>query len=45
VARSRASLARSGSGNSDTGLLQEQKIEISLDGRDAWRANVFVERL
>jgi putative transposase len=28
-----------------TGLLQEQKIEISMDGRGAWRDNVFVERL
>ena len=28
-----------------TGLLQEQKITISMDGRDAWRDNVFVERL
>ena len=28
-----------------TGLLQEQKIEISMDGCGAWRDNVFVERL
>lgn len=28
-----------------TGLLQEQKIKISMDGRGAWRDNVFVERL
>ena len=28
-----------------TGLLQGQKIEISMDGRGAWRDNVFVERL
>ena len=28
-----------------TGLLQEQKIEIRMDGRGAWRDNVFVERL
>ena len=28
-----------------TGLLAEQKIAISMDGRDAWRDNVFVERL
>ena len=28
-----------------TGLLQDQKIEISMDGRGAWRDNVFVERL
>ena len=28
-----------------TGLLQEQKIAISMDGRGAWRDNVFVERL
>jgi putative transposase len=28
-----------------TGLLQEQKIEVSMDGRGAWRDNVFVERL
>ena len=27
------------------GLLQEQKIAISMDGRGAWRDNVFVERL
>jgi len=26
-----------------TGLLQEQKIAISMDGRGAWRDNVFVE--
>jgi putative transposase len=28
-----------------TGLLQEQAIAISMDGRGAWRDNVFVERL
>jgi len=28
-----------------TGLLQDQKIAISMDGRGAWRDNVFVERL
>jgi putative transposase len=28
-----------------TGLLQEQQIAISMDGRGAWRDNVFVERL
>ena len=28
-----------------TGLLTEQKIAISMDGRGAWRDNVFVERL
>jgi putative transposase len=28
-----------------TGLLQDQKIEVSMDGRGAWRDNVFVERL
>ena len=28
-----------------TGLLQEQAIAISTDGRGAWRDNVFVERL
>ena len=28
-----------------TGLLQEQKIAISMDGRGTWRDNVFVERL
>ena len=28
-----------------TGLLHEQKIAISMDGRGAWRDNVFVERL
>ena len=28
-----------------TGLLPEQKIAISMDGRGAWRDNVFVERL
>ena len=27
-----------------TGLLQAQKIAISMDGRGAWRDNVFVER-
>ena len=27
------------------GLLHEQKIAISMDGRGAWRDNVFVERL
>jgi len=28
-----------------TGLLIENKIQISMDGRGAWRDNVFVERL
>ena len=28
-----------------TGLLQEQKIAISMNGRGAWRDNAFVERL
>jgi putative transposase len=28
-----------------TGLLRENKIAISMDGRGAWRDNVFVERL
>ena len=28
-----------------TGLLQEKAIAISMDGRGAWRDNVFVERL
>jgi len=28
-----------------TGLLQAQEIAISMDGRGAWRDNVFVERL
>jgi putative transposase len=28
-----------------TGLLQEKQIAISMDGRGAWRDNVFVERL
>ena len=28
-----------------TGLLQDRKIAISMDGRGAWRDNVFVERL
>jgi putative transposase len=28
-----------------TGMLQEQAIRISMDGRGAWRDNVFVERL
>ena len=28
-----------------TGLLQENKIKISMDGKGAWRDNVFVERL
>jgi len=28
-----------------TGMLQEQAISISMDGRGAWRDNVFVERL
>ena len=27
------------------GLLQDRKIAISMDGRGAWRDNVFVERL
>ena len=28
-----------------TGMLQDQAIRISMDGRGAWRDNVFVERL
>ena len=28
-----------------TGMLRDQAIEISMDGRGAWRDNVFVERL
>ncbi len=28
-----------------TGLLKEQNIQISMDGKGAWRDNVFVERL
>jgi putative transposase len=28
-----------------TGMLQDQAIAISMDGRGAWRDNVFVERL
>jgi len=28
-----------------TGLLKEHDIKISLDGKDSWRDNVFVERL
>jgi putative transposase len=28
-----------------TGLLLENKIAISMDGRGSWRDNVFVERL
>lgn len=28
-----------------TGLLKEQDIQISMDGKGAWRDNVFVERL
>ena len=28
-----------------TGLLKAQGIRISMDGRGAWRDNVFVERL
>lgn len=28
-----------------TGMLQAQEIAISMDGRGAWRDNVFVERL
>jgi putative transposase len=28
-----------------TGLLKGQGIRISMDGRGAWRDNVFVERL
>ena len=28
-----------------TGLLKEQGIQISLDGKGAWRDNVFIERL
>jgi putative transposase len=32
-------------GNAFTGLLLANKIAISMDGRGAWRDNVFVERL
>jgi putative transposase len=32
-------------GASFTGLLADNKIAISMDGRGAWRDNVFVERL
>jgi putative transposase len=28
-----------------TGLLLENKIDISMDGRGAWRDNVFVEQV
>ena len=28
-----------------TGLLKEQDVQISMDGKGAWRDNVFVERL
>src|SRR5215210_3405149 len=28
-----------------TGMLQDQAIRISMDGRGAWRDNVFIERL
>jgi putative transposase len=28
-----------------TGLLQRNSIQISMDGKGAWRDNVFVERL
>ncbi len=28
-----------------TGLLKDQGIQISMDGKDCWRAHVFVERL
>src|SRR4051794_37274894 len=28
-----------------TGLLLENKVAISMDGRESWRDNVFVERL
>jgi len=28
-----------------TGLLQREGIQISMDGRGAWRDNVFIERL
>lgn len=28
-----------------TGLLQDQEIQISMDGKGCWRDNVFVERL
>jgi putative transposase len=28
-----------------TGLLLENRIKISMDGRGSWRDNVFVERL
>jgi putative transposase len=28
-----------------TGLLLDNKIAISMDGKGAWRDNVFVERL
>ena len=28
-----------------TGLLKEPGIQISMDGKGAWRDNVFVERL
>ena len=28
-----------------TGLLKDNRIQISMDGKGAWRDNVFVERL
>jgi putative transposase len=28
-----------------TGLLKDQRIQISMDGKGCWRDNVFVERL
>lgn len=31
--------------SSFTGLLQSNKIKISMDGKGAWRDNVFIERL
>jgi putative transposase len=32
-------------GGEFTGLLKEHDIRISMDGKDCWRDNVFVERL
>ena len=32
-------------GSAFTGLLQKHEIKISMDGKGAWRDNVFVERL
>jgi putative transposase len=32
-------------GGAFTGLLQDNAIRISMDGRGAWRDNVFIERL